>query len=536
MTTKAAQLAQETPAVSVIMFSAVARPQGAEQPNNRGVFMRKVRTVALTAGASALTVAFVTAMATGATAAPAGTITHDTSSVPKIAVKPGVHMLDAKSLGTPWTYQECQSELGIACYSPNQIRSAYNLAPLYGKGITGKGSTILIVDSYGSPTIASDLATFDRQFGYPAPPSFKVIQSDGPVPAWDPSNSAQVSWGGETSLDVEYAHTIAPGANIVLDETPVAETEGITGFPQIVQAELNVINHPKKYGITGKIDVISQSFGATEQTFTSFKQIESVRGAYVDAARHGITVLASTGDTGATSYEEDGATFYTKPVTNWPATDPLVTAVGGTQIKETSSGLNGFSQVVWNDTYNANLLEAFTGSSVPTPFATTGGVSEYFRLPSYQYGVAGTVARATGARRGAPLPRAVPDISMSGACNGAVDLYVSYPGTTAGWTLVCGTSEASPEFSGIVALAAQVAHHSLGQINPRLYQLSAVRARGIVDVTSGNNTVTFTQGTPPVTTTVKGYSAGNGYDLASGVGTVNAEYFVPELAGSGHAW
>jgi subtilase family serine protease len=240
--------------------------------------MRKVRTVALTAGASALTVAFVTAMATGATAAPAG-ITHDTSSVPKIAVKPGVHMLSAKATSSPLTTQECESELGIACYSPDQVRAAYNLAPVYKKGITGKGSTILIVDSFGSPTIAADLHTFDQTFGYPDPPSLKVIQSDGPVPAWDPSNATQVNWGGETTLDVEYAHTIAPGANIVLDETPVAETEGITGFPQIVQAELNVINNPRKYGVTSKIDVISQSFGATEETFTSLKQLESVRGA-----------------------------------------------------------------------------------------------------------------------------------------------------------------------------------------------------------------------------------------------------------------
>jgi len=313
----------------------------------------------------------------------------------------------------------------------------------------------------------------------------------------------------------------------------VAETEGITGFPQIVQAELNVINHPRQYGITGKIDVISQSFGATEETFTSFSQLQSVRAAYVDAARHGITVLASTGDTGATSYEDDGATFYSSPVSNWPATDPLVTAVGGTQIQENPHGLNGYSQVVWNDTFNKNLLEAFTGSDVYTPFATSGGVSEFFQLPSYQDSVARTIAKATGTSHG-PLPRAVPDISMSGACNGAVDLYLTFPGVTPGWTLVCGTSEASPEFAGVVALASQVAGHSLGQINPRIYGLSAAGARGIVDVTSGNNTVTFTQGTPAVTTTVQGYSAGKGYDLASGVGTINAEYFVPELAGYGH--
>jgi subtilase family serine protease len=451
---------------------------------------------------------------------------------PTISIKPGVHLLGAKAASSPWTTQLCESELAIACYTPDQVRAAYNTAPLYARGVTGKGSTILIVDSYGSPTIAADLHTFDTTFGYPDPPSLKVIQSDGAVPAWNPNDSTMTGWGVETSLDVEYAHTIAPGANIVLDEIPVAETEGITGFPQINQAELNVINHPERYGIKGKVDVISQSFGATEETFTSFAQLASVRGDYVDAARHHITVLASTGDTGVTNYEADGATFYTSPVTGWPATDPLVTAVGGTQIKESPSG--AFSQVAWNDTYDTNLLEAFTGASTSTPFASSGGVSEFFKLPSYQSGVSAIIASAIGARHSDDLPRAIPDIAMSGACDGSVDLYITFPGVSPGWTLVCGTSEASPEFAGIVTMSDQVAGHSLGQINARLYQLSEEHAPGIVPVTSGNNTVTFTQGSPAVTTTVQGYGTGPVYNMVTGVGTVNAAFFVPELAAPGH--
>jgi len=83
-------------------------------------------------------------------------------------------------------------------------------------------------------------------------------------------------------------------------------------------------------------------------------------------------------------------------------------------------------------------------------------------------------------------------------------------------------------FAGIVSLAAQVAGHSLGLINPALYLLSAVRAPGLVDVTQGNNTVSFTQNNTLYT--VRGFSARRGYDLASGVGTVNAAKFVPELA------
>jgi subtilase family serine protease len=117
---------------------------------------------------------------------------------------------------------------------------------------------------------------------------------------------------------------------------------------------------------------------------------------------------------------------------------------------------------------------------------------------------------------------------MSGACSGLVDTYQSFGGEAPGWYVVCGTSEATPLFAGIVALADQVAHHSLGLINPALYALSAEHARGLVDITTGNNTVSFTQNSTLYT--VPGFSAGRGYDLASGVGTIDAARFVPELA------
>jgi subtilase family serine protease len=124
--------------------------------------------------------------------------------------------------------------------------------------------------------------------------------------------------------------------------------------------------------------------------------------------------------------------------------------------------------------------------------------------------------------------RGTPDISMSAAVNGGAWVYYSFQPTTVGWHIFGGTSEASPIFSGVVALADQYAHHRLGLINPALYLMSAARLPGIADVTSGNNTVSFSQGGHA--DTVPGYSAQPGYDLASGVGTVNAARFVPELA------
>src|ERR1700724_3233495 len=112
--------------------------------------MRKARTIALTTGAGVLTAAFVAAMTTSA---PAALAAHTTPTAPVIRVSPGIIQLpQAKTLSTPWTTALCESQLSIACYGPDQIRAAYNVAPLYKHGITGKGETIIIVDSFGSPT------------------------------------------------------------------------------------------------------------------------------------------------------------------------------------------------------------------------------------------------------------------------------------------------------------------------------------------------------------------------------------------------
>ena len=322
---------------------------------------------------------------------------------------------------------------------------------------------------------------FDRDFGLPAPPSFKIIQPAGKVPPFDPGNGDMVNWAVETSLDIQWSHAIAPGANILLAETPVSETEGVTGFPQIVDAEEYVLRHHLG-------DVISQSFEATEQTFSGgLAQINAnhLRSAYQTAAaeKNGPTVLAASGDSGVADVELNGSTYYTHRVTSWPDSDPLVTGVGGTELVAGSRGT--FTSVAWNDTYDRAWTLYAQGSTDPDPTASGGGTSEFFARPAYQNGV----KAVTGARRG------VPDIAMSAACDGAVSVYSSYQPGQAGWSLTCGTSEATPEFAAIVALADQVAGHPLGLINPALYRLEADRAPGIVDVTSGNNTVSFDQGT-----------------------------------------
>jgi subtilase family serine protease len=303
---------------------------------------------------------------------------------------------------------------------------------------------------------------------------------------------------------------MAPGANILLVETPTSENEGTSGFPQIVTAEKYVINHHLG-------DVISQSFSATEQTFPTAQSLLRLRGAYLDAYRNHVSVLTASGDSGAADVNNAG-NYYLHPVTSWPDSDPLVTGVGGSELHLTSTGARTRPDTVWNDTYSRATNEFVFGNAGPNPLAGGGGKSIIFARPSYQNGVAGVVGRHRG----------VPDISMSAACNGAVDVYQSFAGVPAGWYPSCGTSEATPEFSGVVALADQVAHHPIGLLNPYLYAMSAAGDKGIVDITSGNNTVSFTQGGR--LRTVHGFAAATGYDLASGVGTVDAAFFVPELA------
>ncbi len=433
-----------------------------------------------------------------ATAVVASTLLAGVAASPVIAAAPLIHNVpQVGNLATPPTTSQCLTLFGIHCYQPAQFVKAYDLAPLHSHGIDGRGETIAIVDSFGSPTIANDLHVFDQTFGLPDPPSLKIIAPAGPIPPFDPTNSDMVGWAEETTLDVEWSHVFAPGANILLVETPVSETEGVTGFPEIVAAENFVINH-------NMADVITQSFGATEETFPSAASLLSLRSAFFNAYAHKVTVLGASGDEGATDFQLNLSDLYTFRVNSWPSSDPLVTSVGGTQLTLDDAGNRLAPDVVWNDGYGAG----------------GGGVSSIFFRPDFQ----NTVRPIVDGRRGTP------DISMSAAVDGAVVFYFSFLPGSVGYHLVGGTSEASPEFAGIVAMADQVAHHRLGLLNDRLYELRG-HFSGIVDVTSGNNTFGPFTNSDGKTYTVVGFNALHGYDLASGLGTVDAARFVPALAG-----
>ena len=427
-----------------------------------------------------------------------------------------VHLSSAD--GVPPTTKDCRQQLGILCYDPAQMQTAYNLNPLFNRGLDGTGSTIVIVDPFGSPTITQDLQSFDQSFGLPDPPSFKIIQPAGAVPAYpsDPFGKPDRSgWAGETTLDVEWSHAFAPGANILLVETPTSETEGVQGFPEIVQAENYVINH-------GLGDVISQSFGATEETFPSNQSILNLRSAFVNAQQHDVPMLASSGDKGSTDVHKNMSCCYNTQVVGWPSSDPLVTSVGGTQLRLDASGNRTAPDAVWND-----IPKLGVGSD-----AGGGGPSHVFARPSFQDGVSGVVGGARG----------TPDVSMSAAVFGGLLTFASYcdypkgggaPNCNPGWSVSGGTSAASPELSGIIAIATQAAGHRVGWLNPTLYQSGL---GGIVDVTKGNNTYTFCSSScgtrREVDTTVPGFAGVPGYDMGSGVGTIDGLHFVSALCRS----
>jgi subtilase family serine protease len=385
----------------------------------------------------------------------------------------------------PPTDAQCRASTGLPCYSPQEIRRAYGVSQLLQRGDDGKGETIVIVDSFGSPTIASDLAHFDAGYGLPAPPSFKILAPLGTKPH-------QLGWAAEVTLDVEWSHAMAPDASIVLLTSPVSETEGIHGMPQFNLLENYALDHHLG-------QVISQSWGATENTlFTpAGRQVfASFEATYARAAAMHVTVLASTGDSGSSNPRVNG-TNYPFPTVNFPASSPLVTAVGGTSLHATTHGVYQ-SETVWNSDGGAS----------------GGGISQYFPEPLYQRFLPASDQALLGGHRG------IPDISWNADPSTPILVYLSYLGPKrAGYYTIGGTSEGSPDWAGLVADLDQLAGHPIGLLNPYLYALGAAGI-GFHDITVGNNSL---NGVP-------GYSATPGWDPASGWGTPDLGQLIPDIA------
>lgn len=417
----------------------------------------------------------------------------------------------------------------IVCYSPAFIKKAYG----YPSTLDGTGQTIVLVDAFGSPTIASDLALFDQRFGIPPPPSFTIFCGDSPTP-FDTSTCPTVNigvnvnplhgefgWTIETSLDVEYAHAMAPGANIVLD---VAST-----------SSGNAINNAETAAIAAFPGAIfSQSFGIPEIFLVhngNPGQVNQAETNYANGVAVGDTFLASAGDSGA-----DFGTGIAQA--NYPASSSFNTGVTGTMglpynatgtlmpcptstPTSCTSGLSTFhGPCVLGRTIPPNCVpDGYGGEQVWNEnfdhlVAATGGAqSLLFGVPSYQTGL-GLTARG-------------PDVDYNAAVNGGVLVVYGDFGFPVLF-IIGGTSAGSPQWAGIVALANQARANAGkgllgGNLNADLYNIfhSTRYATDFHDITMGNNVLTGSK---------VGFSAGTGYDLASGIGTPIVDQLIVDLS------
>ncbi len=405
--------------------------------------------------------------------------------------------------GTAPTSRDCRDMVSFPCYNPEQIQGAYHLNALYKQGYDGRGQTIVILGVGHTTTLKQDLHAFDQAWGLPDPPSFQILQPQGaPVPYT--CSSGEDDLEAENTLDVEWSHAMAPGANIVL----VIWSNGARGNPPAFNCGFRNIEGAVAYALDHQLGkILSISYGGSELDYSfqlrkkqaaqpeSYAQAHEI---FQRAAAEHVTVLAAAGDTGPVnirSFLQAGPQIQD---VSWPASDPYVLAVGGTSIQITDANGTVESEQTWND------------QSIG---ATGGGISAVFAEPEYQHVI--TNQQMLFGKRG------LPDVAFPAALSFA--LYLS---STTGlgpknpqwrhWTVTGGTSASAPCWAGMIALANQMAGSPLGFIQPALY---ALRGQGFNDVTQGNNTFAG----------VKGYSAQVGYDLVTGWGTPIADQLLPAL-------
>jgi len=448
------------------------------------------------------------------------------------------------------------TESYILCYPPNFIRTAYNFPPLqysarlgtYSDGFNGTGSTIVIVDAFGSPTIAYDLAQYDGNFSVPPPPSFTILCGEnnwqdstgctnGAINGYNATSGGgcngcfdELGWSEEITLDVTQSHALAPGAKIVL---VVANSD----LPSDLGAAENaVVNNPTYAG-----SIMTQSFGLPDSVVDPSTKA-GYDNTYRTAALNGWTVLAKSGDDGANEgYGVLSGTTRTELMPAWPATSPMVLAVGGTQGLPYGGQYGGLLQrnSFFNSqpvscaaaaTCNTGLVVIYGGGSgcanaarpaeptgcTPTGYggegawqevgyigptsSSGGGVSTLYARPNFQSSQTSTYATIPSGTVTA-TGRTTPDVAFNAAVNGGALAYMDDFGEnfatcnpvctgTPSWLVLGGTSAASDAWAAVIAILNQEHGGPVGYINPAIYSLAMSSAYGTAfhDIRAGNNT------------------------------------------------
>jgi subtilase family serine protease len=398
---------------------------------------------------------------------------------------------DLKLPSVPWT---------VRGYTPQQIKSAYAIP----SSLDGRGQTVAIIDAYASPTIFQDVNTWSSRRGLPAMSPSQLQQVVAPGTYRRPQNNRQdpQGWYGEETLDVEAVHGMAPAAKIVY-----------VGAPNNYQDLDAALNHVVDRHLA---DIVTNSYGWNgEMLPPGF--IKPLNDTLIQAAAEGIGVYFSSGDSG------DETSTLGVASTDFPASSPWVTAVGGTSLGVGATG----SRVVetgWGTSNYDCTDQSPACTRTGWLYGSGGGVSQVFAEPSYQ-----VQAGLKLSGRGVPDVAAVGD-PQTGYLVGQTQTFPD--GAYYDEYRLGGTSLASPLFAGIVALAQQQAGRSFGFANPQLY----ANAAKFYDVTSVKtavarrnyvNSVDASAGTADVLRTFDDYSGSptqhtnRGWDNVTGLGTPN---------------
>lgn len=388
--------------------------------------------------------------------------------------------------------------------APQDLVTIYDLTPIYSYGYLGAGQSVAIVGQ--SDIDPTDIATFRSTWGLP-PTTIKMVPT-GPYPGVSVDDEV------EANLDLEWAGAVAPYASLIFVYGEDAD-------------------YSAYYAIDNNVaPVISESFGMCEfldgwyRMGLYYYQVEAQKGNAL-----GITWVASSGDSGAAGCDYQVDIAVEGLGVSLPASIPEVTGVGGTEFVEGSqtywsssngaygsSALSYIPETAWNDT----TATAPTGGIIE---ASGGGLSAIYKKPSWQTGPG---VPSDGARD-------VPDVSL--AASAMHDPYIVV--IAGGAYAVGGTSAAAPSFAGMIALLNQYQVQNklqtkpgLGNINPRLYAMAAAGTPGVFhDVTTGNNIVPCQVNTANCPNGHLGYTAGVGYDLVTGLGSVDAYKLITAWGG-----
>ncbi len=419
-------------------------------------------------------------------------------------------------LPNPLTYVPCG-------YKPPQLRGAYGTDQAQAQGYDGRGATVAVVDAYASPTILSDAQTYasnndpshplrSYQFSQNLPANYRYV-----------TECDAAGWYGEETLDVEAVHAMAPGADILyVGGASCDDNDLVAAVNTVLDNDL--------------AQIITNSYGDVGEP-SSVAEVAAAHQSALQAAAQGVTLTFSSGDSG------DEKVNTGKRQVDYEASDPFVTAVGGTSLNVTAS--NGYG---WEQGWGTGKSVLTNGAWDPNPpaylYGGGGGTSRLFKQPGYQKGV---VPDRIANYFGQGPHRAVPDVAMDGDPNTGflVGQTQTFPDGSLQYSeyRIGGTSLSSPRFAGVVAIANQVKGGNLGFLNPWMYKLAGTNAfhdvfhQGVTDAvvrvdyingfdaSAGLRTSLLTLNQTGTIYTRKGY------DDVTGVGSPNGVSFLNAMAG-----